>query len=120
MKTKFWPNFVLMGFVIAAGTVSMPGKDSAAAFARIVTIIISVLFMGWGFRLRRLKNAGIEETGTKKPQNPEPKQPVQKFCSFCNQELFVLKDYHCRYCRKDFCPKHRLPEQHDCKKLPKI
>jgi len=69
----------------------------------------------------------MDEVDIDKEPNLEPPvawqdisiQPTAKHCSFCNQELYVLKDYHCRYCRKDFCPKHRLPEQHYCKKLPK-
>ena len=37
----------------------------------------------------------------------------------CKEKLTLL-NYHCRYCDKKFCEKHRLPEEHRCPnpKLP--
>ena len=34
-------------------------------------------------------------------------------CSFCNKVLTFLP-HTCQYCGKNFCRKHRLPENHDC------
>lgn len=34
-------------------------------------------------------------------------------CGYCKQDITGLP-FHCRRCNKDFCPKHRLPEDHNC------
>lgn len=36
-----------------------------------------------------------------------------KECSYCNREIETIP-FHCRYCEKTFCSRHRLPENHDC------
>ena len=36
-----------------------------------------------------------------------------KFCEFCGAELDYLP-FTCKYCGGDYCPKHRLPENHEC------
>ena len=43
-----------------------------------------------------------------------------KRCSYCNKVLGGQDAYYfkCRYCEKDFCSEHRLPENHLCKSSP--
>lgn len=43
-----------------------------------------------------------------------------KRCSFCNKVLTGQDAYYfkCRYCEKEFCSEHRLPENHLCKSSP--
>jgi hypothetical protein len=40
-------------------------------------------------------------------------------CDYCKKSLEGLP-YKCRYCRKDYCSKHRLPENHNCKELEQL
>ena len=35
-------------------------------------------------------------------------------CEACGAELPGGLDYSCTYCELEFCPRHRLPETHDC------
>lgn len=35
------------------------------------------------------------------------------FCEFCGEEIGYLP-FKCKYCRRTFCNKHRLPENHNC------
>lgn len=43
-------------------------------------------------------------------------------CQFkgCDEKISTLTRYECPYCHKQFCERHRLPENHNCKnpKLP--
>jgi len=39
-------------------------------------------------------------------------------CDYCEAE--VTMPYSCGYCGDSFCPKHRLPENHNCKGLDKL
>ncbi|KXA99396.1 hypothetical protein AKJ41_05505 [candidate division MSBL1 archaeon SCGC-AAA259O05] len=39
-------------------------------------------------------------------------------CDYCGEE--VTLPYTCRYCGGSFCPRHRLPENHDCEGLEKM
>jgi len=43
-------------------------------------------------------------------------------CQFkkCKKKLGIINRYKCPYCSREFCDKHRLPENHNCKnpKLP--
>ncbi len=46
--------------------------------------------------------------------------PGKTKCYFCKAEYTGLQDkFSCKYCRKYFCAKHRLPELHECKGNPK-
>ena len=36
-----------------------------------------------------------------------------KKCAYCGRELETMP-FHCRYCGKEFCSQHRLPENHQC------
>ncbi len=36
-----------------------------------------------------------------------------KRCDYCNHILENIP-FHCRYCGKQFCERHRLPENHEC------
>ena len=35
-------------------------------------------------------------------------------CHDCGKEIIGLGGFECSYCRKIFCPEHRLPESHAC------
>jgi hypothetical protein len=35
-------------------------------------------------------------------------------CDFCGQETGGVSAYLCAYCGGQYCPRHRLPETHDC------
>jgi len=36
-------------------------------------------------------------------------------CFLCQEKYAGFTDkYNCKYCKKNFCSKHRLPEEHDC------
>ncbi len=39
-------------------------------------------------------------------------------CDYCDEEVFM--PYKCGYCGGTFCPKHRLPENHECEGLEEI
>jgi hypothetical protein len=38
----------------------------------------------------------------------------------CKTKLKLVNRFKCNYCKREFCQKHRLPEEHNCKdpKLP--
>lgn len=38
-------------------------------------------------------------------------------CSYCGNEMYM--PFTCKYCKKQFCSEHRLPEKHKCKELSK-
>lgn len=40
-------------------------------------------------------------------------------CDYCDIKIDGLP-FHCRRCGGDFCPKHRLPEEHNCPGLKRI
>lgn len=35
-------------------------------------------------------------------------------CDYCGEEIQPLSTFTCSYCKKIFCPKHRLPFNHNC------
>jgi hypothetical protein len=39
-------------------------------------------------------------------------------CNKCNEDIAELY-FHCRRCNKNYCSKHRLPEDHECEELKK-
>lgn len=39
-------------------------------------------------------------------------------CSQCGEEIFP--SYQCRECNKEYCVRHRLPEEHGCEKIPRV
>jgi len=39
-------------------------------------------------------------------------------CATCNNS--VAMQFACKFCGKDFCAEHSLPENHDCENLPNI
>ena len=41
-------------------------------------------------------------------------------CSFCSENGFSHLPFECKFCTKNFCSEHRLPESHNCKKLEKL
>ncbi|MDO9324125.1 MAG: AN1-type zinc finger protein [Methanoregula sp.] len=43
------------------------------------------------------------------------KPPVYENCSFCRERVYL--PFHCEYCGRYFCGKHRLPCEHDCKNI---
>ncbi len=45
------------------------------------------------------------------------KIPVYENCSFCGERVYL--PFHCDYCNRYFCGKHRLPCEHDCKNISK-
>jgi membrane associated rhomboid family serine protease len=55
-----------------------------------------------------------------RPAIAETAQDNVKRCSYCNKTLEGQDAYYfkCRYCEKDFCSEHRLPENHLCKSSP--
>jgi len=40
-------------------------------------------------------------------------------CEFCDKGIDDLNSYFCKYCKRWFCEKHRLPENHKCIGKPK-
>jgi uncharacterized protein len=55
-----------------------------------------------------------------RPEIAESSDTNVKRCSFCNKPLQGEDAYFfkCRYCEKEFCSEHRLPENHLCKSSP--
>ena len=45
----------------------------------------------------------------------KPKPPVYENCFFCRERVYL--PFHCEYCGRYFCGKHRLPCEHDCKNI---
>jgi predicted nucleic acid binding AN1-type Zn finger protein len=43
------------------------------------------------------------------------KTPVYENCSFCGERAYL--PFHCEYCDRYFCGRHRLPFEHDCKNI---
>jgi len=43
------------------------------------------------------------------------KPPVYADCAFCGEHVYL--PFHCEYCHRYFCGKHRLPFEHDCKNI---
>ena len=39
-------------------------------------------------------------------------------CDYCKKNIDSLP-HQCRYCNKVHCKNHLLPENHDCKNIPK-
>lgn len=48
----------------------------------------------------------------------ERKKGNRCVCSLrnCKQKLKVVNRFRCSYCGREFCDKHRLPEDHDCRR----
>ncbi len=42
-----------------------------------------------------------------------------RYCETCGKELSILP-YICKYCSKNFCVEHRLPEKHACENIKKV
>jgi len=38
--------------------------------------------------------------------------PVHETCAVCGERVYL--PFHCEYCRKYYCDKHRLPFDHNC------
>ncbi len=38
-------------------------------------------------------------------------------CTFCKKSIEFVSAFKCKFCGKFFCPKHRLPESHNCRGL---
>lgn len=58
MKTKYWPSFVIGGWwIIYMGFYSVPS---------FLLVILGIISLGYGFKLKRLKKKGIEDTKKKK------------------------------------------------------
>ncbi len=36
-------------------------------------------------------------------------------CEYCKNKIGGLDVFYCKYCGKYHCPKHRIPENHECK-----
>lgn len=61
MKTKYNPSFIVLGVFIALGLgsqISRYGFDLGS----LIVVIIAVLFLGYGIKLRRLAKKGIADT----------------------------------------------------------
>jgi predicted nucleic acid binding AN1-type Zn finger protein len=41
--------------------------------------------------------------------------PLYETCAFCGERAYL--PFHCEYCNRYFCDKHRLPFEHDCKNI---
>jgi len=41
--------------------------------------------------------------------------PVYETCAVCGERVYL--PFHCEYCNKYYCDKHRLPFDHDCKNI---
>ena len=41
--------------------------------------------------------------------------PLYETCAFCGKRTYL--PFHCEYCNKYFCDKHRLPFDHDCSNI---
>lgn len=41
--------------------------------------------------------------------------PVYATCAFCGERAYL--PFHCEFCNQYFCDKHRLPFDHNCKKI---
>lgn len=41
--------------------------------------------------------------------------PVHETCATCGERVYL--PFHCEYCGKYYCDKHRLPFNHDCKNI---
>ncbi len=54
---------------------------------------------------------------TKKTVFPKKKFLLSGKCSFCNEQ--VQMPFQCSYCSLAFCSKHRIPENHECARLPR-
>lgn len=48
---------------------------------------------------------------------PEKKKRIPRGCQYpnCKKKLNFITTFHCPYCDKYHCDKHRLPENHECK-----
>lgn len=41
--------------------------------------------------------------------------PLYEICAFCGDRSYL--PFHCEFCNRYFCDKHRLPFDHDCKNI---
>ncbi|MFA4826552.1 MAG: AN1-type zinc finger protein [Methanoregula sp.] len=41
--------------------------------------------------------------------------PLHEDCAFCGERVYL--PFHCEYCHRYFCGRHRLPFEHDCKNI---
>jgi predicted nucleic acid binding AN1-type Zn finger protein len=41
--------------------------------------------------------------------------PVHGTCAVCGERVYL--PFHCEYCGKYYCDKHRLPFDHDCRNI---
>jgi len=70
-------------------------------------------FISWLTDFKFIRDIFIKEKiEPKKEKKPE-------VCNICNKKLGLIDKFECDYCGKFHCDKHRLPEEHDCKKATK-
>ncbi|WP_048110847.1 AN1-type zinc finger domain-containing protein [Methanoregula formicica] len=41
--------------------------------------------------------------------------PVHETCAACGERAYL--PFHCEYCGKYYCDRHRLPFDHDCRNI---
>lgn len=70
-----------------------------------------------------MKVRGVDDNIIRKideKQEPKIKTEFKGCCEFCKTEVpYELDRFYCPYCNKWHCPKHRLPEEHNCSGKPK-
>lgn len=64
-----------------------------------------------------LNNRKIKKQNKLSNSFPKERKYTIHICQFnkCKQKLGTTNRYHCPYCDREFCSKHRIPEEHGCK-----
>jgi len=62
MKTQFWPNAFILGFACIIIAEIFLGQGLLMFGMSCVFVVLGVLFIGYGIKLKRLRGRGIQET----------------------------------------------------------
>lgn len=81
-------------------------------------------FINWFKSLFRKKRYQTVQEQDKEIQEETKKEIKKKSkpikCTYCKKEIFTfINKFTCPYCKKIHCEKHRLPENHKCKRATK-
>ncbi len=90
MKTKFWPIFVVLGIIFAGSLISpTSSQDAAGKSVKTIFFFLAVIFLGYGYSLKKMIKRGIKDT--KDYGKPGEKQkPIQYVLKFLFWIMFIL------------------------------
>ncbi|MBI2129604.1 AN1-type zinc finger domain-containing protein [Candidatus Woesearchaeota archaeon] len=63
------------------------------------------------------ENKHLIKKESEMPSEVSREKQFNKFCEYCGSGIDYLTSYTCKWCQKELCGSHRLPESHECKNI---